>query len=74
MTRSISEKIDRTVLFQGCHGQFLVCIKQPGLGIFEKNLLNDQYYIFFFKFYNRDPRVSTLEFASSKAHVFKIKF
>ena len=47
MTRSISEKIDRTVLFQGCHGQFLVSIKWPGLDIWKKSLLNDQYYLFF---------------------------
>ena len=41
------KKIDPTVLFQGCHGQFLVSIKLPGLDIWKKSLLNDQYYIFF---------------------------
>ena len=46
MTRSISEKNDCTVLFQGCQGQFLVSIKQPGLGIWKKSLLDDQYYLF----------------------------
>ena len=46
-TRSIPENIDRTVLFQGCHGQFLVSIKQPGLDIWKKSILNDQYYLFF---------------------------
>ena len=46
-TRSISEKIHHTVLFQGCHGQFLVSIKQPGLNIWKKSLLNDQYYLCF---------------------------
>ena len=46
MTRSISEKIDSTVAFQGCQGQFLVSIKQPGLGIWKKSLLDDQYYLF----------------------------
>ena len=35
-TRLISEKIDRTVLFQGCHGQFLVSIKRSGLDIWKK--------------------------------------
>ena len=44
-TRSIPEKIDRIVLFQGYHGQFLVS-KRPGPGIWKKSLLNDQYYIF----------------------------
>ena len=31
----ISEKIDRNVLFQGHHGQFLVSIKQPGVEIWK---------------------------------------
>jgi len=46
-TRSISEKFDCTVLFQGYHGQFLGSIKWPGLDIWKKCLLNDQYYLFF---------------------------
>ena len=46
MTRSISEKIDRTLLFQGCHGQFLGSIKRPGLDIWKKSLLNDKYFLF----------------------------
>jgi hypothetical protein len=33
---SSQKKIDCTVLFQGCHGQVLVSIKQPGLDIWEK--------------------------------------
>ena len=67
MTRSISDKIDRTVLFQSCHCQFLGSIKQPGLDNWKKSLLNDQYYIFF-KFYkprttrsyNRELKVHTI--------------
>ena len=47
MTRSISEKIDHTVLFQGWQGQFFVSIKQPGRDICKKSLLNNQYYLFF---------------------------
>ena len=43
-TRSISEKIDRTVLFQGHHGQYLVSIKRPGLDIWRKSLSNNQYF------------------------------
>ena len=39
MTRSISEQIDRTVLFQDCHCQFSVSIKRPGLDIWKKSLL-----------------------------------
>ena len=46
-TRSIAEKNDRTLLFQGCHGHFLGSIKQPGLDIWKKSLLNNQYYLFF---------------------------
>ena len=42
----MSEKKDRTVLFQGCHHQFLGSIKQPGLDIRKKSLLNDQCYSF----------------------------
>ena len=34
----MSEKIDRTVLFQGYHGQFLVSIKQPGLDIWKVSI------------------------------------
>ena len=42
------QEIDRTVLCQGHHGQFLVSVKQPGLDIWKKSLLNDQlqYYLF----------------------------
>ena len=40
------EKMDRTVLFQGRHGQFLVSIKQPGLDIW-KNLYQMSNTIFF---------------------------
>ena len=36
------KKIDRTVLFQGCHSQFLGSIKRPGLDTWKKSLLNDQ--------------------------------
>ena len=46
-TRSISENNDCTALFQGCHGQFLVSIKQPGLDIWKKSLLNNQYHLSF---------------------------
>ena len=59
----MSEKMDRTNLFQGCLGQFLVSIKQPGLDIWKKSLLNDQYNLFFSnskrttRSYNRDLRV-----------------
>ena len=45
-TRSISEKIHHTVLFQGCQGKFLISIKRSGLDICTKSLLNDQYYLF----------------------------
>ena len=45
-TRSISEKINRTVLFQGSHGQLLVSIKQPDLNIWKNSLLNNQYHFF----------------------------
>jgi hypothetical protein len=38
---------DRTVIFQGRHSQFLVSIKRPGLDIWKKSLLNNQYYLFF---------------------------
>ena len=41
------KKNDRTDLFQGCHGQFLGSIKQPGLDIWKKYLLNDQFYLCF---------------------------
>ena len=34
-------------LLQGHHSQFLVFIKQPGLDIWKKSLLNNQYYLFF---------------------------
>ena len=40
-------KIDRAVLFQGRHGQFLVSIKRPDLDIWKKSLLNDNYYLLF---------------------------
>ena len=40
------KKIDRTVLFQGCHSQFLGSIKRPDLDIWKKSLLNNQYYLF----------------------------
>ena len=46
MTTSISEKIDSIVYFQGCHSQFLVSVKQPGLDIWKKSQLNNQYYLF----------------------------
>ena len=46
-TRSISEKIDHTLLFQGCHSQFLGSIKRPGLVIWQTSLLNNNYYLFF---------------------------
>ena len=46
-TRSISEKFDRTVLFQSCHDQFLDSIKRLGLDIWINSLLNNQYYLFF---------------------------
>ena len=42
----MSEKIDHTVLFQGCHCQFLGSIKQPGLDNWKKSLSNNQYYLF----------------------------
>ena len=45
MTRSISDKLDHTVLFQGYQGQFLGYNKWPGLDIWKKSLLNDQYYL-----------------------------
>ena len=32
------KKIDHTVLFQGCHSQILVSIKQPGLDIWKKSI------------------------------------
>ena len=48
-TRSISEKIDHTVLFQGPHSQFLVSIKRPGLDICKMSLLNNQYILSFFQ-------------------------
>ena len=41
-TRSISEKNDRTVLFQGHHSQILVSIKQPGLDIWKNSLAHNQ--------------------------------
>ena len=44
MTRSISEKNDRTVLFTYL---LTVSIKRPGLDIWKKSLLNNPYYIFF---------------------------
>ena len=34
-----------TVSFQGCHDQFLGSIKQPGLDIWKKSILNDQYHL-----------------------------
>ena len=37
------KKINCTVLLQGCHGQLLGFIKQPGLDIWK----NNQYYLFF---------------------------
>ena len=46
-TRSISEKIDRIVVFQDCHDQSLGSIKRPGLEIWKKSLSNDQHYLFF---------------------------
>ena len=36
-----------TVLFQGCHGQFLGSIKQTGLYFWKKSLLNNHYHLFF---------------------------
>ena len=65
MPRSTSEKIDHTVLYQGCHGQFLVSIKQPGLDIWKKVSIKRPVLFIFFKFqkpsrtrsYNRDLRV-----------------
>ena len=47
-TRFISEKNDRTFLFQGCQCQFLVSNKRPGLDVWENSLLNDPYYLIFF--------------------------
>ena len=41
------KNINRTVLFQGCQGQFLVSIKPTGLDIWKKSLKNEQYYLFF---------------------------
>ena len=61
MTRSISEKINGTVLSQGCNGQFLVCIKQPCLDIWKKSLLNDQYYLFFFNSRSLEQPVLIIE-------------
>ena len=43
----LRKKIYHTVLFQGCHCQFLGSIKQLGLDICKKSLLNDKYYLFF---------------------------
>ena len=49
-TRSISEKkINRSVLFQGRHGQFLVSIKRPGWTV-GKSLYQTTSTIFYFKF------------------------
>ena len=45
-TRSISEKNDCTVLFQSCHGQFLVSIKRPGLDIRKKCIKPPVLYFF----------------------------
>ena len=42
----LRKKKYRTVLFQGHYGQFLVSIKRPGLDIWKKSLLNNQYYLF----------------------------
>ena len=39
--RPVQKKINRTVLFQGCHGQFLVSIKQPRQDIWKKSLTLD---------------------------------
>ena len=62
------KKMYHTVLFQGCHGQFLVSIKRSGLNIWKKSQLNNQYYIFIkfqkprmAKSYNRDLRPSPLD-------------
>ena len=44
MTSAISEKIDHTVLFTY---MLTVSIKRPGLDIWKKSLLKDQYYFFF---------------------------
>ena len=32
------KKIDRTVLFKGCHSQFFISIKRPGLDFSKKSL------------------------------------
>ena len=68
MTRSISEKIDYTVLFQGCHGQILNDL----VWVFcKKSISNNEYYLFF-KFqkprmtrsFNRELRVCSLSLSN----------
>ena len=67
MTGTISEQIDRTILFTYLLTVFIKC---PGMDIWKKSLLNNQHYFFFAnskslgqtgkQVFNRDLRVPRL--------------